>query len=165
MIGLMLCSCAAANAADTSSMTEMTTQEVQTEITETAQKYTADETADAMMTAVEFPTMVKITADKAGEYLGTSIPEDLDFTMYICGSGGFADEIVLAKGSSLKQCDLVSAAKKRTEGRLEDFADYNPAESSKIENALILSNDNVFVCVISSDIDKCEDILAEKFLE
>ena len=162
VLALLLCSCSSANAAnnDTATVQDAQTEQIQTvsETSEPEKNYTCDDTAKAVMEAVEFPSMVAVTKDKLDLYLpGVNLPDDADMALYLCGSGGFADEIFIVKGNDLEQSGLSEAADKRITERLQDFADYNPAESQKLDGAIKISGDGYFMYFISDDNDKCVD--------
>lgn len=171
-IAFLLCSCSSATAADTSQtdqiQTEQTVQAEQTEGTQPAPEeteaekiYSCDDVAQAIMKEIEFPTMVAVTPDDLGLYLDVQIPDDAELAMYVCGSGGFADEICIIKGTSLDQDSLKAAAEKRITSRLKDFEDYNPDESGKLDSAQIKCMDGCFMYFITADNDRCEDIANE----
>lgn len=114
-----------------------------------------EDIAAAIMKAVAFSDMTAVEKDRLGDFytLDTSLIED--FSVYICGSGGFTDEIAIFK---MKDADGVTAAKKAIDERIaaqkEGFKDYRPEEMPKLENSQVLTNGNYVCFIASSDTDK-----------
>lgn len=117
--------------------------------------------ANAVLAAVELPSMAEVGADRIGMYLDLSIPDSCDFSMYICGSGGFADEIFVINAADLSIDDIKTAAEKRIETRKKDFEGYNPDEFDKLENFLSTEKDGYFMYAVTCDNSICESIFDE----
>ena len=73
------------------SLTDGSVTESETEAAKTS--VSCADIANAVISSVELPSMAEVGADRIAMYLDLAIPEGCDFSMYICGSGGFADEI------------------------------------------------------------------------
>ncbi|MBR4223212.1 MAG: DUF4358 domain-containing protein [Oscillospiraceae bacterium] len=120
--------------------------------------YTCDDVCQRIMSEMEFPSMVKVDADSLSMYIDTAVPEGTDWAMYICGSGGFADELFIMKDAP---DDTVTAAKARVDRRHSDFEDYAPDEALKLEDALFIEENGYFMYFVTYDNDKCDDIAHE----
>lgn len=174
MIGLTACGSAGAD-----SNIEQTTAD--TDISETAAvEEDSSETvsepeqeiktpACAEMTAeilenVEFPSMAEVGTDRAGLYLDCEIPEDSDFSMFICGSGGFADEVCVIRSASLDESVFEEAVEKRIESRKKDFEGYNPDEYDKLGDYYMEVFGDYFIYAVTPDNNICEGVF-EKYVK
>ena len=149
--------------------TETTTAQTESETTveETTAETTAAEVSSAepeavvneILSSVEMSTMAKVEDDRIGNYLEVDMSTIESYSMYICGSGGFADEVAvfLMKSEDATQA-VVDSAKARVESRSIDFKDYNPDEYDKLQNALIKTKDRYVLFVVSGDNDTAEGI-------
>lgn len=117
--------------------------------------------ANAVMAAVELPSMAEVGADRIGMYLNLTIPEGCDFSMYICGSGGFADEVFIINTDGLSTDDIRAAAEKRIETRKKDFEGYNPDEFDKLDNYFSAEKNGYFMYAVTCDNSVCESIFDE----
>lgn len=120
----------------------------------------ADITA-AIMESVELPSMAEVGIDRIGMYLDLTVPEDCDFSMYICGSGGFADEVFVINTADISIDDVKAAAEKRIETRKKDFEGYNPDEYDKLENYVSTEKDGYYMYAVTVDNSVCESIFDE----
>lgn len=157
----------------TSSLTEESSDttpaqtESETTVEETAAETTAAEASaadpeavvDEILSSVEMSTMAKVEDDRIGNYLEMDMSTVESYSMYICGSGGFADEVAvfLMKSEDASQA-VVDSAKARVESRSIDFKDYNPDEYDKLQNALIKTKGRYVLFVVSGDNDTAEGI-------
>ena len=117
---------------------------------------------EKLLSSVELSSMAEVGADRIGMYLDLTIPENCDFSMYICGSGGFADEIFVIRSTpELSTEDIRAAAEKRIETRKTDFEDYNPDEVEKLENAYIAERNGYFIYAITGDSAVCGSVFDE----
>ncbi|MBR4345940.1 MAG: DUF4358 domain-containing protein [Oscillospiraceae bacterium] len=115
----------------------------------------------AVMDAVEFPSMAEAGADRIGSYLDCDLSQAADFAMYICGSGGFADEIFIVSKEGVDINAVEDAMNARIDSRINDFEDYDPNEVKKLEALQLLETDGYFMYAVSSDADKCIDTAAK----
>ncbi|MBQ4225929.1 MAG: DUF4358 domain-containing protein [Oscillospiraceae bacterium] len=162
------------SAADTTSASAQETTETtpaqtesETTVEETSAETTAAEASAAdpeavvneILSSVEMSTMAKVEDDRIGNYLEVDMSTVESYSMYICGSGGFADEVAvfLMTGEDSAQA-VVDAAKARVESRSIDFKDYNPDEYDKLQNALIKTKGRYVLFVVSGDNDTAEGI-------
>lgn len=120
----------------------------------------ADITA-AILESVEFPSMAEIGTDRVGMYLDYEIPEGSDFSMFICGSGGFADEVCVISCADLDENAFQEAVEKRIESRKKDFEGYNPDEYDKLDDFYMGFKGDYFIYAVTNDNDVCESIFAE----
>lgn len=117
--------------------------------------------ANAVMAAVELPSMAEVGADRIGMYLDLAVPEGCDFSMYICGSGGFADEVFVINTDGISVDDIRSAAEKRIEARKKDFEGYNPDEFDKLDNYFSAEKNGYYIYAVTCDNSACESIFDE----
>lgn len=106
---------------------------------------------------IEMSSMAEVGIDRIPLYLDCEIPEGTDFSMYICGSGGFADEVfVINCGDSYDAYE--AAAGKRIESRKKDFEGYNPDEYDKLDSFYSDYSNGYFIYAVTPDNSKCEEI-------
>lgn len=156
---------------ETQTQTDAPSEQAETETeteTETESETTAEAAAvpcaditAAIMDSVELPSMAEVGADRIGMYLDLAIPENCDFSMYICGSGGFADEIFVINTADISVDDVKTAAEKRIETRKKDFEGYNPDEYDKLENYVSSEKDGYYMYAVTVDNSVCESIFDE----
>ena len=136
--------------------------ETSTEASQSEVQYTCEDAADKILSDVDFPTMMKVDNAKISDYLGANVPESADAAMYICGSGGFADELFIIKTDDSSAYS--DNARKRINDRMKDFEDYDPDESAKLEDALVLDTGGYFIYFVTNDNDRCEEIVRDMLL-
>lgn len=117
--------------------------------------------ANAVISSVELPSMAEVGADRIAMYLDLAIPEGCDFSMYICGSGGFADEIFVINAADMSIDDVRAAAEKRIGARITDFEGYNPDEVDKLNDYFTEERDGYFMYAVTCDNSVCERIFDE----
>lgn len=113
---------------------------------------------------VEMSSMAEVGADRIALYLDCAIPENCDFSMYICGSGGFADEVFVLNAGDNDISELISAVESRIESRMKDFESYNPDEFKKLEDYFSAEKNGYFIYTVTGDNDTCESIF-EKYVK
>lgn len=141
-----------------------TEAETEAEVTETSAEEAAVPCADitaAILNSVEMSSMAEVGADRIGMYLDLTIPEDCDFSMYICGSGGFADEVFVINTADISVDDVKAAAEKRIASREKDFEGYNPDEYDKLENYVSVEKNGYYMYAVTADNSVCESIFDE----
>lgn len=144
--------------AEISSAEDVTENVTVTDIEESVSRLDCKAILDDIISAVEFPSMAEIGYDRAGIYLDCVIPEDCDFAMYICGSGGFADELCIVDADKIDGDSFEAAVEKRIESRKKDFEGYNPDEFEKLQNSMLKLENGYYLYAVSVDNDKCEEI-------
>lgn len=120
----------------------------------------ADITA-AMLDSVDMSSMAEVGYDRLMMYLDLDISENSDFSMYICGSGGFADEVFVLEIGELDTDTIEAAVNKRIEARKKDFEGYNPDEYDKLDNYFCKEKNGYFIYAVTSDNEMCESIFDE----
>lgn len=146
----------------TETSTDASQTETSTEASQSEVQYTCEDAADKILSDVDFPTMMKVDNAKISDYLGADVPESADAAMYICGSGGFADELFIIKTDDSSAYS--ENARKRINDRMKDFEDYDPDESAKLEDALVLDTGGYFIYFVTNDNDRCEEIVRDMLL-
>lgn len=116
---------------------------------------------EAILGAVELPSMPEVGADRIAMYLDLTVPEDCDFSMYICGSGGFADEVFVINTADISVDDVKAAAEKRIETRKKDFEGYNPDEYDKLENYVSSEKNGYYMYAVTCNNSVCESVFDE----
>lgn len=130
------------------------------ETEQTASFSCADITSE-IENSVELSSMAEVGADRIKIYLDFDIPEGCDFSMLICGSGGFADEVFVINAADIDVSALEEAVEKRIESRKKDFEGYNPDEYDKLENFYSKCSGDYFMYVVTGDNSACEKIFDE----
>ncbi len=150
--------------------TEQTTQtQTQTETetsdapeTETAAEVTAVSPADItaeVIGKVEMSSLAEVGEDRLGNYLEADMDKVESFSMFICGSGGFADEVaVFVMKDEDSTGALVDSMKARIDSRAVDFKDYNPDEYDKLKHALVKTKGRYVFMAVTGDNDTAESI-------
>jgi len=111
---------------------------------------------------IEMSSLAEVGSDRLAMYLDTDMDKIDAFSMYICGSGGFADEVGIFRMKSADDCSaLVDLINDRIEKRKTDFEDYNPDEAEKLGNAVVGSNDNYVYYAVTPDSSRAEQIFKD----
>lgn len=161
----MLAGCGEEPAVDVAA--EVTEASVEAEVTEAAEVQAEIDPAaivDEIMTETAMTSMAEVTEDRLGNYVEVDTATVESYSMYICGSGAFADEAAVFVMNSAEDTEaLMEALQKRVDARLVDYKDYKPEECGKLESAVIKSNGKYVLYAVSSDNDKAEEIFDSKF--
>lgn len=119
---------------------------------------------DSVMSETGMTSMTEVGEDRIGNYLEADTSQFESFSMWICGSGAFADETALfVLNNEDYAADLEDALKKRLETKTNDYKDYKPEECPKMESAVIKTNGKYVFFAVSSDNEKAEQIFDENF--
>ncbi len=120
----------------------------------------AKEKAEKLLGAVEFPSMVEVTADKLDIYFGIAENDVKEYSVYICGSAAMPDEfgIFVAKDADTA-AKIKTAVEKRIEAQKKTYSDYKPDEMYKIDDSFIDVNGNTVCYAICADNAKAASIL------
>lgn len=111
---------------------------------------------------IEMSSLAEVGSDRLSMYLDTDMDKIDAFSMYICGSGGFADEVGIFRMKSADDCSaLVDLINNRIEKRKTDFEDYNPDEAEKLGNAAVGSKGNYVYYAVTPDSSKAEQIFKD----
>lgn len=122
----------------------------------------ADITAE-ILANVSMSSMAEVGADRVSVYIDCDIPEGTDFSFFICGSGGFADEICVINTSGLDAAAFSEAVDRRIEVRMSDFEDYNPDEYDKLSQMFTKQTGDYFIYAVTGNNEECERIF-DKFM-
>lgn len=154
---------ASADVSDVSTVSETQSSEAEEDRNEQTEIDPA-EIVDEIMTAEEMVSMAEVESGRMGNYVEVDMETVESFSMYICGSGAFADEAAVFEMKSEDDTEaLMEALQKRVDSRLADYKDYKPEECGKLETAVIKANGKYVLYAVSSDNDKAEEIFDSKF--
>lgn len=126
--------------------------------TEAAAEFSCTDITAEIESTVSLSSMAEVGADRVKMYLDFDIPEGCDFSMLICGSGGFADEIFVISAADIDITALEEAVDKRIEARKKDFEGYNPDEFDKLENVFSKYSEGYYMYAVTGDNAACENI-------
>ena len=102
-------------------------------------------------------SMTELSADRVNSYYDIDLKKLEDFSIYIEGSGGYADEVAIFKVKDNKDIeDIKASIDDRIKNRLKDFDGYNSEELVKIKNNLVLVKGKYILFVISENNDKAK---------
>lgn len=119
---------------------------------------------DSVMSETGMTSMTEVGEDRIGNYLEADTSQLESFSMWICGSGAFADETALfVLNNEDYAADLEDALNKRLETKTNDYKDYKPEECPKMDSAVIKTNGKYVFFAVSSDNDRAEQIFDENF--
>ncbi len=165
----VLSACSNAEAVTEDKTTEPTVTETSANVSDAAETVNDEEAKTPSCSEItakileneEFPSMAEVGTDRAGLYLDLEIPADSDFSMYICGSGGFADEVCVIGSADLDSTLFEEAVEKRIDARKKDFEGYNPDEFDKLDSYYMEVYGNYFIYAVTPDNDVCQSIFNE----
>ena len=108
--------------------------------------------------------MNELNGDRIPMYYDINLNKVDDYSVYIEGSGGFADEVAVFKMKDEKDDTYIKdVISKRIEQRKKDFTGYNSWELDKIEKNQV-SEEGKYVCfIISDNVDKANNIFEGYF--
>ena len=136
--------------ADTASVSESAVSAAPSEITA---KLIAD---------IEMSSLAEVQSDRIEMYLDVDLEKVESFSMFICGSGGFADEVGVFRMKSDADCEALKALiTERLDKRKVDFEDYNPDEFEKLGKAVCGVSGNYVYYAVTPDSDKAESTIKE----
>ena len=108
---------------------------------------------------VEMSSLAEVGADRLGNFIEADPEKTESFSMFICGSGAFADEVaVFAMKDESDVQAVADSMQARIESRSIDFEDYNPDEYDKLRHALIKTKGRYVMLIVSNDNDTAESI-------
>lgn len=112
-----------------------------------------------ILSQVEMSSMAEVQSDRLSDYIDFDQSKIEKFSMYICGSGGFADEVGIFKLDSNQSAnELKEVVSERIEDREVDFKNYNPDEYTKLQNALIECDGNYLFYCVTGDNDTAKSV-------
>lgn len=122
------------------------------------------EIADKIVEIYEPDTMSELTDERFSNYYDLDLSYVDSYSVYIEGSGGFADETAVFKAKDENGVEAVQKSiSSRIEQRKKDFDGYNPDELQKIENCLLLKKGNYILFVVSDNNTEAETIFSSFF--
>ena len=99
-----------------------------------------------------YSDMVAVEADRLDDFYDLDAESIETFSLYICGSGGFPDEVAIFK---MKDDSGAAAAKTAVEARVEtlkgEFENYRPEQMPKLDNSEVLTQGRYVALIIGSD--------------
>ncbi len=144
-----LCGCGSSNSGSSSSSSSVSQSTL-----------SAKEKTEKLLGAVEFPSMVEISADKLDIYFGIAEDEVKEYSVYICGSAAMPDEfgVFVAKDADTA-AKIKTAVEKRIEAQRKTYSDYKPDEMYKIDSSFVNVNGTSVSYAICADNTKAAEIL------
>ena len=144
-----LCGCGSSNSGSSSSSSSVSQNTL-----------SAKEKTAKLLGAVEFPSMVEISADKLDIYFGIAEDEVKEYSVYICGSAAMPDEfgVFVAKDADTA-AKIKTAVEKRIEAQRKTYSDYKPDEMYKIDSSFVNVNGTSVSYAICADNTKAAEIL------
>lgn len=144
-----LCGCGSSNSGSSSSSSSVSQSTL-----------SAKEKTEKLLGAVEFPSMVEISADKLDIYFGIAEDEVKEYSVYICGSAAMPDEfgVFVAKDADTA-AKIKTAVEKRIEAQKKTYSDYKPDEMYKIDSSFVNVNGTSVSYAICADNTKAAEIL------
>lgn len=148
-----LCGCGSSTGGSSSSSSSSSSSASQTTLS-------AKEKAEKLLGAVEFPSMVEVTADKLDIYFGITEDEVKEYSVYICGSGAMPDEfgVFVAKDADTA-AKIKAEVEKRIESLRKTYSDYTPKEMYKLDDSFIDVNGSTVCYAVCADNAKAAEIL------
>ncbi|MDE6592548.1 MAG: DUF4358 domain-containing protein [Oscillospiraceae bacterium] len=114
-----------------------------------------------ILASVNMSSMAEVGPDRVGMYIDCEIPEGTDFSFFICGSGGFADEVCVINVAGVDTEAFSDAVNRRIEARMNDFEDYNPDEYQKLTEMFTKQTGDYLIYAVTEDNGECERIFDE----
>ena len=109
---------------------------------------------------IEMSSLAEVQSDRIEMYLDVDLEKVDSFSMFICGSGGFADEVGVFRMKSAADCEaLKTLITERLDKRKVDFEDYNPDDFEKLGKAVCNVSGNWVYYAVTPDSDKAESII------
>lgn len=113
-----------------------------------------------VMEEIEFPSMAEVSSDRLATYYDISADDIEEFSLYICGSGAYPDEIAVFKMKDTEKAEAVKAlSESRKEKLVTTFTDYTPEEMYKLDDAVITVKGNYAIFVVCADNTKAKEII------
>ncbi len=161
---LSLCGCdnSGSSSSDTSKPSSSTPADNSTpsDSGSSSETKTVSEKAEQVLSEVEFPGMVEVTADKLNVYFGIDENDVEEFSAYICGSGAAPDEfgIFVAKDSDAAK-RIKDALDARVESQYTTFESYTPDAMYRFDDDFVEQNGNTVIYAICDNNEKAKEIL------
>lgn len=85
------------------------------------------------------------------------------YAVYMCPTGGYADEIAVFKAKEGKGEELKNAVTAHVTERKAEFDGYVPAEVQKLEQAQVLAQDDYVALIVAGDTTAAADVFTKAF--
>jgi len=109
---------------------------------------TADDIAQRIMDAVEFPEMVKLNDKRLTLFYGLDVADVEQYSVFVCSDSIQCDELAVIKARPDMADVVLMGVKSRWEEQKESFLDYLPEQYAVLEKAVIkVKGDYVFMAV------------------
>ncbi len=122
---------------------------------------TISEKTTELLSAVDFPEMAEVPADKLMVYYKLDEADITEFSAYVAGAGVYPDEFGIFVA---KDADTAASVKERLEERVEKqrktYADYSPDEMYKFDDHFVSVDGNVVCFAVCADNSTAKDILS-----
>lgn len=119
---------------------------------------------EEIISTVGIEDMAVKDGSSISSYLDVDMNTVEEFSLYVCGNGGFADEVGMFRMASSEDAQtLKGLIDERIEKRMEVFESYNPDEYDKLKNAAVTVNKNYVFYVVSVDNATAEKIYLDSF--
>ena len=115
-----------------------------------------------IISTVGIEEMAVKDADSISSYLDVDMATVEEFSLYVCGNGGFADEVGMFRMKSAEDAKtLKKLIDERIQKRMEVFESYNPDEYDKLGSATVIVKGNYVFYVVSDDNAAAEKIFLD----
>ena len=126
---------------------------------ESNSKTPAEKTTE-LLAAVEFPSMVELTADDLSARYDIEADKLTAFSAYICGSGAMPDEFgVFEAADSDTAAAIKTSLDERVKKQRDSYADYKPDEMYKFDDCFVTQKGTMVIYAICADNSAAADIL------
>lgn len=103
--------------------------------------------------------MTEVSSERMPSYYNLDLELLEEYSVYIDGSGGFADELAIFKVKNEKDIETVKQSiQSRLEDRKKVFESYSPEEFDKLQNCVIKEQGAYILFSVSDDnstVEKC----------
>lgn len=126
----------------------LTGNDVEETGTQTTKTVDAKAAAEAILSEVELTDALDEIDPSAIDAIYQNLPADVKFTVYIAGNAS-ADEVAVFTSSDTAAVE--ASIRAHVADQLAGFSSYMPAETGKINNAVIVSKNGAVALVIAGD--------------
>ena len=119
---------------------------------------------EKIISDIAIEDMALVDAERISNYLPADMDKVEEFSLYICGNGGFADEVGVFRMKDAKDtAALAQAISDRINERRDVFESYNPDEFAKLNETVINTRDRYVFYAVCSDTAAAEKIFNDSF--
>ena len=128
-------------------------------------KESAKEIADTMVTEVEQPAQIELSAEQLKEFYNIDAAKLEDFSVRMPMMNVKTNEIAIFKVKDAKDvAEIEAAAKQRAENVMKQFEQYLPDQYENAKNYKIVTKDNYVLMVISESAEELINVY-DRFFE